>query len=282
MEKIAIVTDSSAGIPPELARAVDLNIVPIGVQIDSTMYREGVDLQESCFYEKLERAGNISTSQPAPGDFLDVYRRLAQKAKEIISIHVTSLGSGTVNVANLIKEHIAIPISVIDSKTASMAQGFMALAAAKAAQAGKTRAEILQIIENVREQTAIFVAVPTLKYLAKSGRVGSLKGLIASVLSIKPILGVNDGLVDVVEKVRSYPRAVRRLISLIEERFPGQELNVAILHTNAPEMAAEFKANVEERLRCLRIFVAEMSSSLAVHGGQGMLGLAAYSGPALD
>ncbi|NLJ81337.1 MAG: DegV family protein [Firmicutes bacterium] len=282
MNLIAIVTDSSAGVPQEIAQKLNLNIVPVGVQINNKIYREGIDLPVDDFYEQLDKTGNVSTSQPAPGDFLNVYRKVAEKAKEIISIHVTSLGSGTVNVANLIKRQISIPVSVIDSKTASMAQGFMALAAAKAAQAGKTREEILSIVENVRKQTAIFVAVPTLKYLARSGRVSSVKNLIASALSLKPILGVNNGLVDVIEKVRSYPKAVQRLITLIEERFEDINLNIAVLHTNAPVKAEEFRVKIEKRFKNARIFVTEISASLAVHGGQGMLGVAAYSGLDLD
>ncbi len=282
MKNIVIVTDSSAGIPERLARLLGLDVVPISVQIDDEVYKEGVDLSAEHFYSQLEKAKSVTTSQPSPGDFLAVYKRAAKRAKEIISIHVTGLGSGTVNVANLIKKQLSVPISVVDSKTASMAQGFMALAAAKAAQAGKTREEIMEIIENVKQRTAIFVAVPTLKYLTKSGRVGSMKSLIASALAIKPILGVKDGLVDVVARVRSYPRALQRLITLIEERFPATELNIAILHTNAPAQAEELKKAVEKRLKHIQIFTAEMSASLAVHGGAGMLGIAAYGGPALD
>lgn len=278
MGEIVIVTDSSAGVPEELIRANNLHIVPIGVQINHQPFREGIDLSVADFYAQLDSA-NISTSQPSPGDFIDVYRRLAQKAKEIISIHVTSIGSGTVNTANMVKEMISVPISVIDSKTASMAQGFIALAAAKAAELGKTREEILEVIEQVKERTAIFVAVPTLKYLAKSGRIGSMQNLIASVLSIKPILGVKDGLVDVIGKVRSYPRALQRLISLVEERFPDSKLNIAVLHTNALKEAEEFKQQIGKRLNHINIFIAEMSASLAVHGGEGMLGIAVCDCP---
>ncbi len=278
MGKIAIVTDSSAGLPKELIGAANLHIVPIGVQIDHRPYREGVDLPADQFYEQLDSA-HISTSQPSPGDFISVYKRLAQRAMEIISIHVTGAGSGTVSTANMVKEMIAVPISVVDSKTAGMAQGFIALAAAQAAQLGKSREEILTIIEEVKERTAIFVAVPTLKYLAKSGRIGSVQNLIASALSIKPILGVKDGLVEVVARVRSYPRALRNLISLVEKRFPHEKLNIAVLHTNALQEAEEVKEQVAKRLNHLNIFIAEMSASLAVHGGEGMLGIAVCGCP---
>ncbi len=282
MIDVAIVTDSSAGIPREMAEKVNLNIIPMGIQIDNHIYREGLDITTEEFYAKFEDANSVSTSQPSPNDFLEVYQKLAKKAKEIISIHVTSLGSGTVSVANLIKEQISIPTFIVDSKTASMAQGFIALVAAKAAQKGKTREEILEIIEQAKEQTAVFVAVPTLKYLARSGRISAAKSMLANILSIKPILGVNNGIVDVIDKVRSYPKALQRLVNLVEERFPSQELKIAILHTNAPEKAAEFKANVEERLHDAKVFIMEMGTALAVHGGQGMIGIAAYCGSELD
>lgn len=275
MKRIAIVTDSAASVPPELAREVELEIVPVGIQIDNQFRREGLDITPEEFYTQLEAKENITTSQPSPGDFLDIYNRLVDKAKEIISIHITSKQSGTVQVAELLKEHIPIPITVIDSESASMGQGFAALAAARAALRGKSREEILEIIERVKQKTAVFVAVPTLKYLARSGKVSRVQAMVASLLTIKPILGIRDGLVQAVEKKRTYAQALQRMIGLVEERFPTEKLTVAVLHSNALEKAEEFKQKVEERLRCAQVFIAEMGASLAVHGGQGMLGIAA-------
>lgn len=282
MGRIVVVTDSSAGIPRELAQKLDLEIVPIGIQINQQFYREGVDLDKGQFYAQLDSAQSISTSQPSPGDFLEVYRQVAKRAQEIISIHVTSKGSGTVSVATLAASESELPVTVVDSETAGMAQGFIALAAAQAAQLGRSREEILEIIERARKQTAVFVAVPTLKYLEKSGRISSAKRMIASILSIKPILGVKDGIVDVVEKARSYPRALQRLITLVEENFPLERPQLAIMHSGAYQEALELKAKVEEHLDCTKVFLAEMGASLAVHGGQGMLGIAAYWGKDLQ
>ncbi len=275
MKRIAIVTDSAASVPPELAKEVELEIVPVGIQIDNQFHREGLDITPEEFYAQLEKKENITTSQPSPGDFLEIYNRLVDKAKEIISIHITSRQSGTVQVAELLKEHIPIPITVVDSESASMGQGFAALAAARAALRGKSREEILEIIERVKRKTTVFVAVPTLKYLARSGKVSRVQAMVASLLTIKPILGVRDGLVQAVDKKRSYGQALQRMIALVEERFPTEKLTIAVLHSNAPEKAEEFKQKVEERLRCAQVFIAEMGASLAVHGGQGMLGIAA-------
>jgi DegV family protein with EDD domain len=158
-----------------------------------------------------------------------------------------------------------------------MGQGFAALVAARAALKGKSREEILEVIQRVKQKTAVFVAVPTLKYLARSGKVSRVQAMLASLLNINPILGVKDGLVQAVDKKRSYTQALQRMISLVEERFPSEKLTIAVLHSNALEMAEEFKARVEDRLRCAQVFVAEMGASLAVHGGQGMLGIAAYA-----
>jgi DegV family protein with EDD domain len=137
VKRIAIVTDSAASVPPELAREVELEIVPVGIQIDNQFHREGLDITPEEFYAQLEEKENITTSQPSPGDFLDIYNRLVGKAKEIISIHITSRQSGTVQVAELLKEHVPIPITVVDSGLASMGQGFAALAAARAALRGR-------------------------------------------------------------------------------------------------------------------------------------------------
>ncbi|HKM17501.1 MAG TPA: DegV family protein, partial [Limnochordia bacterium] len=163
MKRIAIVTDSAASVPPELAREVGLEIVPMGIQIGNQFLREGIDITTEEFYRQLEEKENITTSQPSPGDFLAIYNKLVNKAKEIISIHITSRQSGTVGVAELVKKDIPIPITVVDSESASMGQGFVALAAARAALRGKSREEILEIIERVKQKTTVFVAVPTLK-----------------------------------------------------------------------------------------------------------------------
>ncbi|MFB5066853.1 MAG: DegV family protein [Candidatus Wallacebacter cryptica] len=275
MKRIAIVTDSAASVPAELAREVELEIMPVGIQIDNQFHREGLDLTPEEFYALLEEKENVTTSQPSPGDFLAIYNKLVNKAKEIISIHITSRQSGTVGVAELVKKDIPIPITVVDSESASMGQGFVALAAARAALRGKSREEILEIIERVKQKTTVFVAVPTLKYLARSGKVGRVQAKVASLLTIKPILSVKNGLVQAVDKKRSYGQALQRMIALVEKRFPTEKLTIAVLHSNAPEKAEEFKQIVEERLRCAQVFIAEMGASLAVHGGQGMLGIAA-------
>ena len=278
MKRIAIVTDSAASVPPELAKEAELEIVPVGIQIDNRFLREGIDITAEEFYAQLEDKENITTSQPSPGDFLEVYNRLVDKAKEIISIHVTSKQSGTVQLVELLKENIRIRITVVDSESASMGQGFVALAAARAALRGMGREEILDIIKRVKQKTAVFVAVPTLKYLARSGKVSRVQAMVASLLAIKPILGVKDGLVQAIDKKRSFGQALERMIALVQERFPTEKLTIAVLHSNALEMAEEFKQRVESQLRCAQVFVAEMGASLAVHGGQGMLGIAAYAG----
>jgi len=261
-----------------LAKEAELEIVPVGIQIDNRFLREGIDITAEEFYAQLEDKENITTSQPSPGDFLEVYNRLVDKAKEIISIHVTSKQSGTVQLVELLKENIPIRITVVDSESASMGQGFVALAAARAALRGMGREEILDIIKRVKQKTAVFVAVPTLKYLARSGKVSRVQAMVASLLAIKPILGVKDGLVQAIDKKRSYGQALERMIALVQERFPTEKLTIAVLHSNALEMAEEFKQRVESQLRCAQVFVAEMGASLAVHGGQGMLGIAAYAG----
>src|SRR5690606_6077228 len=168
---------------------------------------------------------------------------------EIISIHITAKQSGTVQVAEVIKEHIPIPITVVDSESASMGQGFIALAAAKAALRGCSREEILEIIERVKQKTTVFVAVPTLKYLARSGKVSRIQAFVASLLTMKPILGIRDGLVQAVDKKRSYGQALQRMIALVEERFPSERLTVAVLHSHARDKAAEFEQGVEPRRR---------------------------------
>lgn len=273
---IGIVTDSGASIPPELVDKYDLAIVPMGIQIDGKFYRDGIDLTPEEFYALMDEHDEMTTSQPTPEDFMTVYQGALQRAKELISVHITSKASGTVQVAELVRQSIGQQsITVIDSATASMGQGFLVLEAAKMAMQGRTKEEIIQRLETLKDKIAVYVAVPTLKYLSRSGKVGKVQALLANMLKIKPILRIQKGVAEVTEKTRSYPKALSKLIDLVESRYPDQPLRIAILHTNAPKLAADFRTQVEQRLHCVEVMVTEMGSALAVHGGKGMLGLAA-------
>ena len=212
MKRIAIVTDSAASVPPELAKEVELEIVPVGIQIDNQFHREGLDITPEKFYAQLEKKENITTSQPSPGDFLEIYNRLVDKAKEIISIHITSRQSGTVQVAELLKEHILL--SPWRFESASMGQDSQ-LAAARAVL--RQEPGSLWKLLNGSRGKQLYLWLYHLKYLARSGKVSRVQAMVASLLTIKPILGVRT--VGAGWTKRSYGQALQRMIALVEERF---------------------------------------------------------------
>lgn len=278
MNKIAIVTDSSAGIPLELAKEFEIEIIPLGIQLDQQMYKEEVDLSRDEFYKQLSKGKNLSTSQPSPGEFISLYKKLAQDADEIISIHVTSLASGTFNSANLAKGEVSIPVTVIDSQATSMAQGFMALAAAQASKAGLSSAEIAKIIDRVREQSIIHAILPSLKYLKRSGRVNLAQSMVGELLSIKPILGIENGEIIVASKTRSMRKGIKQMIDMVNNKLPQKQLQVAVLHSNSEQKALELREQLKSHLNCTNLVIADVGAALAVHGGPGILGIAAYAG----
>ncbi len=276
MKQVVIVTDSAASIPKELLDELGIFVVPVGIQMDGALYREQLDMSLEEFYHRFDGAQSLTTSQPSPGDFLEVYEKVAAAGAEIVSVHIAGRSSGTVQSAQLAAGETAVPVHVVDTESCSMGQGFLAMAAASWAQLGHSAVEIVQMLEEMRAETGVWVAVPTLKYLARSGKVGKMKAIMASILKIKPILGMIDGAAVVVDKARSYPRALERMVQLAEERFEQKPLHVAVLHTHAKAEAEKFAQLVEARLSCSTTIISEMGTALAVHGGQGMLGIAAY------
>ncbi|MFZ5924370.1 MAG: DegV family protein, partial [Bacillota bacterium] len=228
---IAIVTDSGASLPQELIEEYDVTIVPLGIQFGSDTYRDGIDITREEFYERLNGPDVPCTSQPAPAEFISIYRKLLERAKTIISIHITSTGSGTYQVANLAKASFPdADIEVVDSLSASMGTGFMVLAAAEAVRGGKTKEEILRILTELRSRISAYAVINSVRHLLKSGRIHKGQALIASLLSIKPLVSVKEGVVEVVDRVRTYQAALERLVELTRDAARDSRVRVSVVH----------------------------------------------------
>jgi len=272
---VHIVVDSTASLPDDILAQYEITVVPIAIQLDDHDYEDGVTLLRPEFYAALAAGRQPLTSQPSPGAFYRVYEHLLGQGESIVSIHLTGKHSGTVQSARLAAEMFpSADIEVIDSGLTSAALGLMALVAAKSAQLGQTKREILEAIAEARERISVFVCVPTLEYLRRSGRVSFAQAALADILAIKPILTMRNGLLEVAEKVRTYKRALERAIALTEEQVGRDPVQVAIVHANAPEAAEAFLKQVESRLNVASSLVSDIGSALAAHGGPGMLGLA--------
>ncbi|HHT85831.1 MAG TPA: DegV family protein [Firmicutes bacterium] len=275
MKRVKVVTDSSSGLPKELEKQYEITVVPIPIQIGEESYKENVNLPADEFYRLLDGQVMPKTSSPSPGDFVEVYSQLASAASGIISIHVTAKGSGTCQSARVAADSVAerVDVHVYDSNTVSMGTGFLSIEAAKAALEGLTLDQIRDRLDAFRDKIRAFVALPTLKYLQRSGRLSHGQAIFGSLLSIKPVIEIKDGILEVVDKVRSYPRALERVAELAAGAVSKLPARVAVMHGNSYEEAVKFAEQLKERVKISQLIISEVGASLAVHGGPGMIGV---------
>ena len=277
-ERVEIVTDSASSITEAMGAEHGISIVPISVQIGDRSYKDGVDLTPDIFYSSLDGPDMPMTSSPTPRDFIQVYRKLAERARKIISVHITSDGSATCQVAALAAKSVPeVEVTVYDSKGVSMGVGFLAIEAAKAAMQGLRKEEILEKLDALRERMHTFVAIPTLKYLQRSGRVRQGQAILASLLSIKPVLEVKDGAVRVAAHVRTFSAAVAKMLDLASSAAGNLPTVVAVMHANAKAQADAVAELVKKRLNVKELIIGEAGPALAVHGGPGMVGIVFYT-----
>ena len=275
---IRIVTDSACDIPQNLVKEYDITVVPLYINIGEKSLLDGVELSRDEFYTNLPNYPvNPTTAAPGSGVFQKVYEELAAEgATEIISIHISISLSGTLDSAKLgAQQTKSVPVTVIDSHQLSLGAGFVVLAAAKAAKEGKSKEEILQIIQNQITCTHVFAALETVDYLRRSGRMNMVLASLVTLLQIKPLLKMYDGK-PTAERVRTEEKALRRLVQLVEELGPLHQL--ALVHTAAPEKAEKL------RQRALHLFPDDstplsvgVTPVLGAHIGPGVVGFAVIS-----
>ncbi len=280
---IRIVTDSTGDLPTEFLQRHDITVVPINIQFGTESYLDGVEIDHATFYRKIEESGVLpKTSQPSPAQFEEYYNRLAEAgASDIISVHVTAKLSGTFQSAEMAKETVADRVRVhpFDSAGGSAGLGYMALEAARLAEAGESVDAILARLETLRDRVNILLTLKDLRFAQMSGRVGTLQGSLASLLNIKPIVVLEDGLLDVSEKVRTRRKAVDRMIEMMVERVGTAEpVNLAAIHAEAPEEGRALleRAQATFNYQETDSFLSDLALSLAVQFGPGTLGLIAY------
>ncbi|MFZ5919368.1 MAG: DegV family protein [Chloroflexota bacterium] len=276
---IKIVTDTTANLSGEILARYDIRQVPIAIQFGLESYEEDVDIDRDMFYRKIEEMGIVpTTSQPATGRFTDVYRTLAAAGHDILSIHVTSKHSGTYQSAILASSLVPhARVEVFDSASISLGTGYMVLEAAQAAEKGWSVEQILDRLRQVRDRMHLFLTPATLKYLQMSGRVGKLQSALASLIQLKPIIRLEDGLLEACENVRTRVRALDRLVELLVEAVGTHDLvNVAVVHARAAQEGRELLERLKTTLNCCEIMFDELVASLAVHGGPGVVGVFVY------
>jgi DegV family protein with EDD domain len=278
MARIAVVTDSVACLPPELVEAYGIRIVPVRIILGERIFRDGIDVTAEEVYA-WQRAGIMPTSsQPSVGDFLETYRELARQAEGIVSIHVSAAMTGTYNAALLAAQMVPeVPIRVIDSQAATMAQGFLVLEAARAAERGASLDEIVARVEALRPRLRFFAVLETVTYLIRSGRAPALAALAVDVLQIKPILTMQNGRIEVLSKVRTRRRAIEEMVERMARDVGERPVHAAVFHAAALEEAEALRQQILARFDCRECYLTTFSPVMGLYAGPGVLGLAYYT-----
>lgn len=285
MPKVAILTDSCASIPENLIKGLDIHWVAYYIHRGQEILRDLVTIQRDEFLRWMETAKVLpTTASPGPGDYLTMYETLAKEkgVEEIVSIHMTSKGSGAYQAAkvaqSMARESIPnVKIEVIDTLNVALCQGWMVIEAGRAALAGKKMDEIISLVKQMIPITRMIQTADTLKYLYMGGRIGRAQRLLGSMLNIKPLIGMEDGVIVPLGQVRSRSRAYQAMVDMVEASVGLKgKIKVAYVHAGARQEAERLKQMLEERLTCVESIIAELSPALAVHSGPGTAGVCYY------
>lgn len=274
-----IVTDSGADLPADEAKALGITVAPLFIQfpegeIDSSA------ITHDAFYDRLAamRPEIPTTAQPSAGIFAELYRQLAEKGEEILSVHISSGLSGTIQSAQLgMKEVTDTAVTLIDSLTLSGGQRFQVLAAAWAAKAGWSKEAIVERLDQIRAKTEVIYTLETLEYLARGGRIGRVQALAGSLLKIKPVIKVDkaDGKYSTVSKGRTLTKTMTSIVDYLVEQYGSETpLWVSVLHGKVPDKAEALAEMMKSRLSVARLEVLRISPVLGVHTGPGIVGTA--------
>jgi DegV family protein with EDD domain len=268
-------------LPADIVDQLGIYVVPLKVIFGTEEYRDGVDIKTKQFYERLS-AGELSmSSPPAPVDFLKVYEKSIAANESIISIHISSQLSATLNSARTAKAVSGYEdITVIDSLSASSGLGLMVMAAARAANEGKTKEEIINLIKNVREKMKIYFVVDTLEYLIRGGRIGKIEGFVGSLFNIKPILTIKDGVILPFAKIMGKSRAVEKLLDIIAEDAgrAGENFVFSLIHGDDNAALTHLDQKIKTRLnKHEKTVSSEVGPVIGTHVGPRVVGLAYYA-----
>ena len=284
MRKVAIVTDSTSCIPAELARELDIRVVPLTYVFGDVVVPDDPDMDMPDFYRRLQTARRSPTTSPAsPGVYVEAFKKLLGGVDAVLCITVSSRFSGMHRAATVAKEMVAeesppTRVEVMDSGGAAMLQGFVVLAAARAAADGASLEEVVRIAESVRSRVRLVAVIDTFKYLGRSGRFPRIVAWGASLIGLKPVLSLRMGQVRPVTVARSRQGALNKMLHMLERDSRGKDtVRVATLHANVPEEAESFARRVSETVDCTELLMSHLTPVMGIYTGPGVLGITYYT-----
>ena len=282
MQKVAIVADSICCIPREMVEQYGITIAPIPISFQGRIYRDWVDITPTEAYELfLKDPDSFKTAGASPGIFLDAYRQASKRAKNILCVTLSAKLSGAYDAAKQAVEEARrelpqLSVEVLDSETVTASEGFVALAAARAAEVGKNLVEVVKAAEEMMGKITFLAFMDTIRHIYRTGRIPKIAAVAGSVLSIKPVLTVSAGLVRFIGAVRSRERGVDKMLKIMRNRVGQSPAHVAVMHAFAPDEAEKLKERVAAEFNCVELWVTEFSPVMGYATGTGTLGLAFY------
>lgn len=276
MSRIAIVTDTDSSLPFELSEKHEITQVPIIIQFGEESFRDVYDIDNVGVFSRIDKQGKLpTTAAPSPGQFAEAFKNAFEKgAESVLCFNISSEMSATYASARQAAELLpGKRIEIIDTRSLAMGQGYMVLAAVEVVEKGGSIEDAIKAAEDVRDRTFLFGALATLRYIAMSGRVSSLAAGMAGLLDIKPILSLQNGKLELLEKIRTQTKSWNRAIELLKEKAAGRAVEkMSVLHVKAPEAAHQFEQLLKTSIACpAETILTEIPPGLSIHTGAGMV-----------
>lgn len=282
MEKVVVVTDSSACVPREVVNSLGIYILPLLLIFEDKSYRDGVDITAEEFYKLLEKAKRLPTSSsPSHGEYLQAFIELSHHTNNILCItlppHLGMAYGAAMEAQKMASFKLPnVNIRILPSRSPALAQGFIAQAAAQAANEGTNLESVCQIAKDMMDRVNALAVLDTLYYLAKGGRIPKAAAWAGDLLKIKPILDATND-VRLLERCRSKKRALERMISIMKERNNEKPIHVNLMHANVPEDATRLKKKILSEFECLEFYITDFTPVIGAHTGPGSIGISFYS-----
>jgi DegV family protein with EDD domain len=276
MGGVAVVTDSTADLPRDLAEELGIRVVPLSVTFGTETFISGVTIDHAGFYERLGGSTQLpTTSQPTPAWFEEAYADCADDGLDaVVSLHVSSALSGTVALARARAKEAELPVEVVDTRLVGGSLGLAVLAAHQVAEAGGDVAEVVEAAERVRRHVTSLLVVDDLEYLKRGGRLTGAQALMGSMLRVKPLLHLTEGRVEVLERARTWSRALTRVADLVAEVGEAGPVDVVVTHAVSEDRADEVWERIEGRVEIARRLEASIGPIVGTHVGPGAVGVA--------